>query len=131
MNLFKNKKLVAFIKYSLASKLFILPRSLITEKWAKDFKHQIQKIMAVNNEFIWVMMNNKAKQNNHNLSFVKPNPVKYIDWRCEPVELDSFGMDSLTPVSSEDEMDLEKSPQQFYNNHANAGNPNKFSNKDN
>lgn len=49
------------------------------------------------------MIFNKDKHAGPQKIPLKLVPVREIDWRNEPIELDSFGMDSLTPVSSEDE----------------------------
>lgn len=64
---------------------------------------QTSKLLAVNTEFIWLMIFNKDKHSGPQKIPLKLVPVREIDWRNEPIELDSFGMDSLTPVSSEDE----------------------------
>ena len=116
MKLFQLKKSVPYIKYSNFSKLFIIPKGLLTEKWSMPFKNQVKKILGVSSEIVWLILFNKSKQNDTNLldmqtTLVNPIPIKQINWKNGPIEIDenSQGLDSkmaleaLTPVSSDDE----------------------------
>ena len=116
MKLFQTQKRVPYIKYSNFSKLFIIPKGLLTEKWSMPFKNQVKKIMGVTSEIVWLILFNKSKQNEADIlsnptNFVNPMPVKQINWRNEPIEIDENGqglnskiaIETLTPVSSDDE----------------------------
>lgn len=62
--LFAKKKVVPYIKYSMSSKLFIIPRTLFhNDQWSNIFNmsHQKQKLAAVNSEFVYLILFNKFK----------------------------------------------------------------------
>ena len=63
MKLYKTKKRVPYIKYSNFSKLFIIPKGLLTENWSKPFKDQVKQILGVTSEIVWLILFNKSKQN--------------------------------------------------------------------
>ena len=116
MKLFQTQKRVPYIKYSNFSKLFMIPKGLLTEKWSMPFKNQVKKIMGVTSEIVWLILFNKSKQNEADIlsnptNFVNPIPVKQINWKNEPIEIDEnniglnskIAIETLTPVSSDDE----------------------------